>query len=323
MKLNNLIWCSCLALATMAPRVYAQSESDAAALRNTTGVINLTHQSAYQVADVLNSLELRIHAAAIGPKRLLLRGMKKDIDAIAHGIIPQIDLPDDDGSTKTEFIPLGSHDARGLTKLLEAVATESTTRFAIDPANRMLIARANEPELRFIRELMEVVEQPTQALTLQFFFIRGKIGSDQESNQPPLPKMLRPVTNTLRANGLGSLSLLAPIIVAADANEWFDTRATHRPKQESGEGQDDLTFDVRGQARIQSGDVVQMTVEAGMKGTYEPTSDAGEKQAGFSLETTLTVKLGSYIILGASPGSTAEGDAIALAVRVTRSDSFE
>jgi hypothetical protein len=317
MKFNNLIWYSVLALAILSPRLHAQAESDAGVLRGTTGVINLIHQSAYQVADVLNSLELPIRAAAIGPKRMLLRGLKKDIDAITQDVIPQIDLPDSDGSTKTAFIPLGSQDTRNLKSLLETVTIEPTSQFAIDPANRMLVARANESELHFIRELLEVVGQPTQPLMLQFFFMRGKIGGGEESNQPPLPKMLRPVTGTLRANGLGSLSLLAPIIVVADANERFDSHATLRPTQEPGAGKDDLTFQVRGEARIQSGDIVQLTIEAILKGAYLGGS------VHFSLETTLAAKLGSYVILGASPSSTAEGDAVALAVRVTRSNGSD
>ena len=66
---------------------------------------------------------------------------------------------------------------------------------------------------------------------------------------------------------------------------------------------------------------MQLTLRANLKCMTE-LSLSGERNtlltAPFSVDTTLSVQNGEYVLLAAAPHSTEAGDAVALVVRVTR-----
>lgn len=258
-------------------------------------------------------------AAAAGPSTVVLRGAEDDIGKAIEMIISHIDVPETaaHSNLSTQFIPLGIEPTSELIGLLEAVVYGPRSRIAVDETSRMLVVRASEEEMEAVRQLIEKVDRPRESLTAHFFFIRATIGGESTSDSPNLPAALRPIAKTLSDNGFGNPSLMAPITVVAHGSREFESDSTLRIG-DSPDDKNQLSFSVQGVARLDpDGETVQLTVRATMYGEYG-NEETGRFDAHFEVDTTIAMKLDSYMILAASPSSTARGNAIALVVRVTK-----
>jgi hypothetical protein len=127
-----------------------------------------------------------------------------------------------------------------------------------------------------------------------------------------------PIAVTLAANGFWSPTVIAPIIVLTDEGQEFESQSQLWWDGSPGKNEERLRFVVEGHARLQQpGNIAEVTIHASMKGHYlKPGSEGGETM--FEAHTTVSAKLGSYVILGASPSSTARGNAVALVMHITR-----
>jgi len=81
-------------------------------------------------------------------------------------------------------------------------------------------------------------------------------------------------------------------------------------------------FSVRGKARTEpDGKTVQLTLKAALECMTEVTLSGGKAatlNTPFTVDTTLSLQFGEYVLLAAAPHSTEDGSAVALVVRVTR-----
>ncbi len=285
----------------------------------TIRVVHLEHADATLFYNAIEKLGLLVNAVTISKRTVLLRGPAAELQRVIDQILPLIDVPDmgADTETSTDFIPLSIEPTSELIGLLEAVVYGPWSRIAIDATNRMLVVRASEEEMEAVRELIEKIDRPRESLTVHFFFIRATISGESNSDGPNLPAALKPIAKTLSDNGFGNPSLMAPITVVAHGSREFESDSTLR-LGDSPDGKNQLSFSVQGVARLDpDGETVQLTVGAAMYGEYGD-EETGEFNAHFEVDTTIAMKLDSYMILAASPSSTPHGNAVALVVRVTK-----
>jgi hypothetical protein len=183
----------------------------------------------------------------------------------------------------------------------------------------MLVATAGAPAMEAVRQLVEKLDRPPESLTVHLFFLRSRIGKATDTSGKELPAAgLRQVVVALAQNGFADPKLVAPVVVTTDEDQWFESSSRHQPCGEC-PVTEDLSFYVRGRARLQSAeDIVQVNINAVMKGKYQDSGTLAAGDVNFEVNTTIATELGNYVILAAAPSSTAQGDAIALAVKVTR-----
>ena len=126
----------------------------------------------------------------------------------------------------------------------------------------------------------------------------------------PLPENLHSVAGALAESGFKDTSLLAALSVRTREKERFQMTST------AAELEGGIHINVEGRA-IRQGDSDLIKIELGA--FARPRIDTlGEKpEPLFEVETTLTARIGDYVILAASPAPTGHGQALALAVRVT------
>lgn len=287
--------------------------------------IQLTHMGAQDMANVIRGLGFGVVVVAAPDGKILLRGQKPEV-ARAVEVIGKLDTPGaaDAAGVRAEFIPIDNIDTTYLGNVVKSLITGSQSKFAVDYSNRMLIVRASEDELTAIRTLVSQMARPERSVTVDFFFLRAMIGSAGADRDRKLPSALAPIAETLAANGFTDISLIAPIRVTCRMRRDFrsNSRLRTNPTKENKLG-DNLDFTVRGKVGpAATEDTVELEVYAGINGRF---INADLKEVGridFSVEATITAKLGQYVILSAAPSSTAKGEAVAVVVRVT-SDSAQ
>jgi len=282
--------------------------------------LRLSHSESAPVVAAIKSLELPILAATAGPNMIVLRGAPADVNKAAEMVVTHLDVPETaaESGLETAIIPLVIQPTSELHELVTAVVHNPRSRVALDEVNRMLVVRATYDEIRTVQELIEKIDRPRESLTAHFYFIRATIGGKSAEGEVNLPPALEPVAKTLTDNGFGNPSLMAPITVVAHGSREFDSDSTLRLSDDP-ENQNQLSFSVQGVARLDpDGETVQLSVDAGMYGQYGDEDAGGPFDANFNVDTTIAMKLDSYVILAASPSSTARGNAVALVVRVTK-----
>ncbi len=125
---------------------------------------------------------------------------------------------------------------------------------------------------------------------------------------------MKTVEPVMHENGFGDLALLATIMITVDESRQFRQESTLRAVH--GDDVDELKFAVRGDVHLDAGgNVAQLDMRADVIGEYSNEEHMGE--TAFEVNTALAAKLGGYAILAAGPSSTANGNAIALVLRVT------
>jgi len=285
-------------------------------------VINLKHADANEVAKAIQGLELPVRVSPAGHRQLLLHGSAEHVQTIIDTLVSVVDASAQSQKTDavTEFIRLPQrYNVQDLSRLLAVIVQGSAVHdatFAIDRANQMLVARATKPELAAIRTLVAELERPSRTIQMRMFFLRATIGGDSAVAAAKLPSALQPVATTLIENGFGSLSLMTPLVIVTEDGQPFQSKTTLRQYGEDGSWED-LLFNVEGSVQLQSeGKEVQLTLRAMVSGRYaNDRTPEGSTQV--SIESAVTTAAGDYVILAASPGSTATGDAMAIVVQVT------
>lgn len=330
---KHILWAGLL-LSFMLPLSIAQESSTASARKTperTVHVHHLGHTTGDVVIEALQALDLSVLAAKAGPNMVVLQGSEEDIQK-AIGVIAHMDNPETmlDEGLDTAVFRLAIEPTSDLINLVDTIVESPRSGIALDEVSRMLVVRATDAEIRAVEELIEKIDRPRESLMVYFFFIGATIGGTSTSDGSQLPPALTPIAKTLSDNGFGSLLLLAPITVVAHGSQEFDSDSTLRlgdkpsavstDEQTEGAAEENyLTFSVEGVARLEPDDeTVQLTVEASIYGKFPDEELHGSFDANFNVDTTIALKLDSYVILAASPSSTAHGNAVALVVRVTK-----
>jgi len=287
----------------------------------TAKVVNLKHANAHQVAQAIEELELPIRVSAAGDRQLLLHGSAEGVKIITDTLVSVLDesAASQEAEAATEFIRLPQrYNSQELSRLLAVIVEGSPihdANFAIDRTNQMLVARAAKPELAAIRTLLEELDRPSRSIEVKMFFLRATIGGDADASAR-LPSALQPIAKTLAENGFGSLSLMTPLVMVTEDGQRFQSNSTLRQTGEDGSSED-LLFDAEGTVQLpREGKEVQLTLRAKISGRYA-TNETADGITQLSIESMVTTSLEDFVILAASPGSTASGNAVAIVVQVT------
>lgn len=282
-------------------------------------VIPITHTIAGEVARTIQELGLRVRAAAPTPDRLVLFGTDADIEQVIRQVVAPLNQPATAaGSTpQTEYLKLGNLPAATLGGMISAVVRSRATRHAIDHANNMLVVSADAEDLAAIRELIHRLQRPVHTLTAQFYFVRASFANTDPNPSAQLPEALSSVATALEAAGFSRLDLLAPMSVVAFEEQRFSLESTRRDNLLE-KGVELLKFQVKGTGRmLNDSGHVHLEVQAAVHGSTASGEGKGIPTQ-YEIDTTIVAPLGQFVVLAAAPGSTADGDAIAVVVRVTR-----
>lgn len=323
---RSLLW-TCLLAAVVIPQALGQEEPGESTQPLPRGQITrtvyLNKVSAERVAEEIDRLQLPVSAEAGELNWLVLTGSPQYVQRLADEYIPLLDVTVTDESylndVITRFIPIHHCQTQALMPLLQTVAPHPSTQIALDSINRMLVVRALQSEIKAIYELLLKVDRPTRAMTLHFYFLRAGIGGSKVGGKLVLPEALEPIATTLEESGFENPSLIAPVIVVADQGREFKSESLLRPTNDRGVVEDELRILVRGVAQTQvNQDYFQLDLQASLQGVYADPEGKGRTPSVFDVQTSIGGKLGEYVILAASPSSTVHGNAVALAVMVTR-----
>ena len=310
-------------LGGIAPLGFAQEPTDQPAEQRTrfdnadTAVVPLSHGWCSELSKALRELGLPLRSSCGSATMLILHGPAEHVAEVRDQLIPLMDRPDVSRESEANaFIQLAHQPTEDLLDLLHTAAPGRYTRIALDELSRMLVVHASEPELDAIRRLVEQIDKPTRSMNVQAYFIRAGIEGEAKPENDELPRTLAPVAETLAESGFGEVSLMAPVVVMVDEGRLFRQESVLKTQGNDGVG-DDLRFLVEGIAHLDSENgIVQLEVKAAAQGKYT-NSDLSGGGTEFEVSTTVVAKVGAYVILAAAPASTADGDAIAVAVRVT------
>jgi len=307
MRLAAMLSVPSVFVLALAPSLAAQQEAKPTpAEPPATAVVMLSHADASDVANALGSVGYQVSIRAVDNNRLVIRGLEKDVQELELKVIPSVDVPRTHGqeAAAVEYIRLGHQTPPNLYQMLETVAPQDrATTYAFDQAKRTLVMRGDLARIAEVKRLVAAVDRPAEPLTVQFFFIRGQIdGAKGENN---LPGGLEPVAKALMANGFTKISLLAPIVVSTRDGESFEASA-----QIATGTAHERRLHVRSANLAVDTEAARLNVQARVE---------SPEGLVFGMETAVTAKLGGYTLLAAAPGSTEDGDAIAVALRVTRS----
>ncbi len=219
--------------------------------------------------------------------------------------------------------------ASTLHSVLRVGTGPGTIRVAVDePTNALIIT--GEPEtVRTAADLIEQLDQsgatsvaePTGALNLSFYFLRGSIGVGNRGTQTALPKALRHVSAALAESGFVDLELMAPVYLVADPGTLFE-----QSWKIKSDHQGLLAFIITGSAKYGDDETIRASISAKVEATIETRRSSGNREAAdtpgrekvFAVLTDLRTKLDEYFVLAASPASTADGDAIVLVMKVSQ-----
>ena len=282
-----------------------------------TVITKLAHVECETLASSLNNLGYPVMTACVGPSSIIVQGPSDQVKLICDQLIPAWDVAEvAEDSEDVSIIRLTHQPSRMLMELIRAAVSGPKTRIAIDDANRLLVIRAGEAETEAVRQLLKEVDRPSQSFNIHLFVIRASVGN-RNGKEASLPAGLKSVAHTLTENGFGDLDLLAPVMLTADEGQSFSQESALSSRDPVGYG-DSLKISVAGTARLDSDeDLVQLKLRTEVTGEFRTEEDhLGETN--FAIDTTLVAKIGSYVVLAAAPASTADGEAIAVAVKVTR-----
>ena len=148
-------------------------------------------------------------------------------------------------------------------------------------------------------------------------FISATVGAKVDGD---LPENLQGVAAALRKKGLGNLSVFGHLMVRSQEGEEFETKGVVRSGQTSVPAS---YVGLQGTA-VLAGDSAQIRIESqlNMPIPRKEIADAGQTRTTYRLEdfglnTTTTVRLGDYLVLGAMPASTEDSDTILMVIQVT------
>ncbi len=282
-----------------------------------TKVMTIAHTDAERLAKVLEYIEPGLRVAATDSQTLVLQGPEATVNRVVRDVVGPMDSPQTQLMTDAApvFVPLPSISSEDFPSMaLAMLDPELRSSIAIDTASRLLVIRGSEAEVDAIRELVSQLSQPKRPIGIHCYFLRGRMGSGTSSPAAALPDDLKPIAATLAKSGLGGAALLAPVIVSTNDGEYFSTHSSLKVTDDTG-GAEYLSFDIEGRASLDAGNVVQLELEGMVSGTY-----GRDKRTNYKINTTVSTKMGSYVVLAAAPSTTLVGDYIALVARVVTAE---
>lgn len=318
MSCARLIWVTLVSTGLSCAILRAQ-ESGAEPLE--TRVIVVSHINSQGIGVALSQLGYDLTIATPDPGRIVLRGEKEEI-ARALVLVQELDSPKTQASEEgaVAYIPLKQHPVN-LMHLVETVAPAGPgTAYALDPIKRMLVVRGSQETISRVREVVEAIDRPAEAFTLDFYFIRGAILPEGERAKGNIPAALASVAESLGASGFRSMTLLAPVTISARQGEPFSSVSGLNFDSE------EFTFSVEGTADVSDGGKnVQLKLQADVKARQETESADGRGSSVtnaqvFSARTTISTSIGKYTVLAAGPSAEGDNSAMALAIRVRRAE---
>ncbi len=300
-------------------RLFSLHQVDIEDFVNTVRVVyNVRNVSAVERT---NSVVVRSTAATLDEIAALLEQMKQQ-------------KPEEGVRQLIQVVPLIHRDAGEIAALLEELfgdtqfmsGHESTRIMPDHGSGQMVVKSHNAAEIAEILRTIKALDvsstgpqqQQVKTLAVTVDFIRGTFG---ETGEGDLPESLQGVGAVLRKSGLGDLSVYGHLMVRTQEGEQFQSKGVVR----SGAGTDAAAFiNISGQAEvvadraqlyIQSHLSIPITVQRGRDNTGEARAVLNYED--LDLNTTTTVPLGDYFVLGAMPTSTGYSDTILMVIRIT------
>lgn len=333
-SLGIMVCCLCTAWIAPAP-VQIQDEE-----RKDTSILqSIRYADPFQVKNDLEGQGLAIEIEITPDGALKVRGASDDLFRVRR-LIKEMDVPEaapDYHSNALVRLPLQHYPAVELPRILSTTIDPNEVRVAVDERNNALIISGALGKVKEVEQIVKELDTPRQSLRVEFYFVRGVIGGDGKG-APSLPEALKPVAAALSDAGLQNLQLIAPIQILTDEGESLGGQAFSQqasldvPLTSDGGGSYRYSFEVAGSAQLATqADTVKMAITAqvrGMKYGAAPGAGTGPSRAvqadvplEYSVQTRMSTALGEYVVLSAAPGTTPEGNALALVIRVQRQGS--
>ena len=170
-------------------------------------VVKLVHAEVDDIVPVLGDLFAAYGLDMTGvpaSQCIVMRGPDELVQQ-AERIIEELDGPgkSDSAGSVADLIQVHSYPIEDMIRLLQqSVHGSRGLRLAADTINRQIVVSGTKSEVRLVRSLVEQVDQPTQALTADFYFLRGRTGTSKSAGQGALPAALQPIAATLAATVL-------------------------------------------------------------------------------------------------------------------------
>ncbi len=270
-------------------------------------IYRLEYADCKSVASVISGLSVTPSRVLPDPSTNSLivrtdRGGREQVEQL----LAKLDVPPQESTRVTEFLPLKYRDAEGVARLINNTAT-SHIKIAVDEATQAIIMTGRPSDIAAAREIVARVDKPQRALTLSFYFVQGTIGDGEDGGAEALPPALKGVAPALSNGGFTDMTLLAPMTTAVQAGSEFTTAGF---LQVGGGGK--LLFEIEGEVHESAtAESAQFTL-----GAHVAKDLSGDSINIFHIETTLTARLGDYVVLAAAPAQNGENQAVALIVRV-------
>jgi len=178
-------------------------------------VVDLRTAEVNEVIGVLEQIYQYDHLTLTGlpaMQRIVISG-SADLVQKAQQIAQDLDGPKDKdaASRQTALIQVHSYPVEDMLRLVhQSLLSTRVVRLAADSINRQIVVTGSPHDVQIVRELVTQVDKPTQALTADFFFLRGQIGEPASGAEGVLPAFLKPIATTLADNGFAAPTLLAP-----------------------------------------------------------------------------------------------------------------
>ncbi len=220
-------------------------------------------------------------------------------------------------------IALSHRDATDIAELLNPIF--AAARIVADYGSQQLLVTASAAQIAEITRMVQSLDRPerdeprglpAKALSVTVDFIQATVGGDTGY----LPENLQMVGEALLKNGLGDAEIYGHLMVRTQENEEFESNGVVR----SDEDDSAVSFlRIRGNAEVIDGQV-QLHIESNLQVPITQTrqDNAGKTRTtisyeDFGLNTTTTVPLGDYLVLGAMPASIEDSDTILMVIHIT------
>ncbi len=293
-----------------------------------TRIFQLQNIELYEAQEVLSRIYNTRHIAAIeGSNSLVVRDTAAVLDQIADLFKQMEEQPQNGPSPRdtARVISLGSRDPDEIADMLNSMYHNTNIRADFD-SRQIVLKGDNAEEIMEIAGMIaqldvQVVHGPKRARGKTFSitadFISATVGAKVDGD---LPENLKGVGAALRKQGLGNLSVYGHLMVRSQEGEEFETKGVVRSGQPSVPAS---YVGLQGTADI-TGDSAEIRIESqlNLPIPQKIVDNAGKTHTSYHLEdfglnTTTTVQLGDFLVLGAMPASTEDSDTILMVIHIT------
>lgn len=218
-------------------------------------------------------------------------------------------------------------------ELMEMLRNAAGRDASVNCADRLVMVKGNMAACDAVAEVFEQLaaidkrgrggDVSATIVQLSAYFIEANIGPAKSGGASassatigiPLPATLSGVEKALAESGFSDFVLLSPLKVQVASGSEFNVNGTVAGTA--------AKVSVRGQVEVgRGGGDVQLRIEAGMEQFVETPATKGPMGAirvptnAFNLQTTVTTRVGEYVVLAAGPNSE-NGRTTALVIRLT------